>query len=98
MGGMVWQPGVSDAVYPTPADLVHDLVALQITEIEDLIDQGVRWIQLDSLSYNQVFDQESPTPPARCGADRTPSGGPFTATDQAAVSALARNWVAANSA
>lgn len=58
MGGMVWQPGVSDAVYPTPADLVHDLVALQITEIEDLIDQGVRWIQLDSLSYNQVFDQE----------------------------------------
>ncbi len=58
MGGMLWQPGISDAVYPAPADLVHDLVALQITEIEGLIDQGVRWIQLDSLSYNQVFDPE----------------------------------------
>jgi 5-methyltetrahydropteroyltriglutamate--homocysteine methyltransferase len=58
MGGMIWQPGISDAVYPTPGDLVHDLVALQIEEIEGLIDQGVSWIQLDSLSYNQVFDPE----------------------------------------
>jgi 5-methyltetrahydropteroyltriglutamate--homocysteine methyltransferase len=58
MGGMIWQPGISDAAYPTPGDLVHDLVALQIEEIEGLIDQGVSWIQLDSLSYNQVFDPE----------------------------------------
>jgi len=39
-----------------PGDLVHDLAALQVKEIERLIDQGVGWIQLDSLSYNQVFD------------------------------------------
>jgi 5-methyltetrahydropteroyltriglutamate--homocysteine methyltransferase len=58
MGGMLWQPGISDGVYPTPGDLVGDLVALQIAEIEGLIDQGVRWIQLDSLGYNQVFDEE----------------------------------------
>jgi 5-methyltetrahydropteroyltriglutamate--homocysteine methyltransferase len=58
MGGMLWQPGISDGVYPTPGDLVRDLVALQIAEIEGLIDQGVRWIQLDSLGYNQVFDEE----------------------------------------
>ncbi len=58
MGGMVWQPGISDRVYPKPGDLVRDLVALQIAEIEELIDLGVRWIQLDSLSYNQVFDPE----------------------------------------
>jgi len=56
MGAMLWQPGVSDKAYPSPADLVRDLVALQIAEIEGLIDQGVRWIQLDSLSYNQVYD------------------------------------------
>jgi 5-methyltetrahydropteroyltriglutamate--homocysteine methyltransferase len=56
MGGMIWRPGVSDAVYPSPGDLVRDLVALQIEEIEQLIEAGVRWIQLDSLSYNQVFD------------------------------------------
>ena len=58
MGGMMWRPGVTDAVYPQPADLVRDLVALQIEEIGQLIDEGVRWIQLDSLGYNQVFDPE----------------------------------------
>ena len=57
MGGMLWRPGISDATYPSPLDLVRDLVALQIEEIEGLIDQGVRWIQLDSLGYNQVFDE-----------------------------------------
>ncbi|MGE5288216.1 MAG: cobalamin-independent methionine synthase II family protein [Micromonosporaceae bacterium] len=58
MGTMLWNPSVSASVYPTAADLVRDLVALQIREIEGLIDQGVTWIQLDSLSYNMVFDQE----------------------------------------
>jgi 5-methyltetrahydropteroyltriglutamate--homocysteine methyltransferase len=58
MGGMLWQPGVSDAAYPTPAELVRDLVALQIAEVEGLIDLGTRWVQLDSLGYNQVFDQD----------------------------------------
>jgi 5-methyltetrahydropteroyltriglutamate--homocysteine methyltransferase len=58
MGGMVWRPGISDAAYPEPADLVRDLVALQIEEIQELIGQGVRWIQLDSLGYNQVFDPQ----------------------------------------
>jgi 5-methyltetrahydropteroyltriglutamate--homocysteine methyltransferase len=56
MGGLVWNPELSAGVYPTPGDLVHDLAALQVKEIERLIDQGVTWIQLDSLSYNQVFD------------------------------------------
>lgn len=58
MGGMLWRPGISDRAYPSPADLVRDLVALQIEEIEGLIDQGVGWIQLDSLGYNQVFDEQ----------------------------------------
>jgi 5-methyltetrahydropteroyltriglutamate--homocysteine methyltransferase len=56
MGGLMWDPELSAAIYPAPADLLHDLVALQIREIEGLIDQGVSWVQLDSLSYNQVFD------------------------------------------
>jgi 5-methyltetrahydropteroyltriglutamate--homocysteine methyltransferase len=69
MGAIMWNPEVSAAVYATPADLVQDLVALQIKEIEDLIDQGVSWVQLDSLSYNQVFDSHfraetiGPVPP-----------------------------------
>src|SRR5437588_2303988 len=56
MGSMLWRRGVSDHVYPTQADLLQDVVALQVEEIEDLLDRGVTWIQLDSLVYNQVID------------------------------------------
>jgi 5-methyltetrahydropteroyltriglutamate--homocysteine methyltransferase len=58
MGTQLWHPGLSDAAYPAPADLVADLVRLQIEEITDLVNQGVRWLQLDSLAYNVVFDHE----------------------------------------
>jgi 5-methyltetrahydropteroyltriglutamate--homocysteine methyltransferase len=58
MGAQLWQPGLSDAAYPTPADLVADLVRLQIEEITGLLDQGVNWLQLDSLGYLMVLDDE----------------------------------------
>jgi 5-methyltetrahydropteroyltriglutamate--homocysteine methyltransferase len=58
MGAQLWRPGLSAAAYPTPADLVADLVRLQIEEITGLVDQGVRWLQLDSLAYLLVFDDE----------------------------------------
>jgi 5-methyltetrahydropteroyltriglutamate--homocysteine methyltransferase len=58
MGGMVWRPEISEAAYPTPAELTDDLVRLQVDEIAGLIDIGARWVQLDSLSYNQVFDRK----------------------------------------
>lgn len=58
MGGMVWRPEISAAVYPTPAELTADLVRLQVEEIAGLIDIGTRWVQLDSLSYNQVLDRK----------------------------------------
>jgi len=58
MGGMTWLAGVSDEAYPDPAELVNDLVALQIAEVAELASLGTRWVQLDSLSYNQVFDDE----------------------------------------
>jgi 5-methyltetrahydropteroyltriglutamate--homocysteine methyltransferase len=58
MGGMTWRPEVSADAYPDPADLVADLVALQVDEISELALLGTRWVQVDSLSYNQVFDDE----------------------------------------
>jgi 5-methyltetrahydropteroyltriglutamate--homocysteine methyltransferase len=69
MGGVAWRPEVSAATYPSPADLVHDLVALQIEEIEDLIERGARWVQLDSLSYNQVFDEDFRAATGTAGID-----------------------------
>jgi 5-methyltetrahydropteroyltriglutamate--homocysteine methyltransferase len=58
MGGMAWRPEVSAEAYPDPNDLVDDLVALQVAEVSELAALGARWVQLDSLSYNQVFDDE----------------------------------------
>jgi 5-methyltetrahydropteroyltriglutamate--homocysteine methyltransferase len=58
MGGMVWHPAVSTGAYPSPVELIQDLVALQIEEIGDLVARGTRRVQLDSLAYNQVFDGE----------------------------------------
>jgi 5-methyltetrahydropteroyltriglutamate--homocysteine methyltransferase len=58
MGGMTWQLGVSDTAYPDPAELINDLVALQVAEVTELAALGTRWVQLDSLSYNMVFDAD----------------------------------------
>jgi len=58
MGGMTWRPEVSSGAYPDPDDLVNDLIALQVAEVSELARLGTRWVQLDSLSYNQVFDAE----------------------------------------
>jgi len=58
MGAMTWRPEVSAEAYPDPNDLVNDLIALQIAEVSELASLGASWVQLDSLSYNQVFDAE----------------------------------------
>ncbi|HEU5161501.1 MAG TPA: 5-methyltetrahydropteroyltriglutamate--homocysteine S-methyltransferase, partial [Streptosporangiaceae bacterium] len=58
MGPLLWRPDVSTDVYPTPMELVADLMSLQIKEMRDLIDQGVTWLQLDSLGYNFVIDED----------------------------------------
>jgi len=58
LGGLLWNPGLSAAAYPTPADLVRHLVELQAEEIGELVDLGVTWIQLDSLGYLHLIDPE----------------------------------------
>jgi 5-methyltetrahydropteroyltriglutamate--homocysteine methyltransferase len=47
----LYKPGLTDAYYPTRADLVADLVQMQRREIEALIDDKVSYLQLDSLHY-----------------------------------------------
>ena len=49
--GTLFKPGVSDHVYPTRRDLVDDIVGMIQREITALIDEGVSYIQLDSLHY-----------------------------------------------
>ncbi len=89
MGGMIWDPQLSAAAYPTLPDLIDDLAALQIEEIGQLIDQGVRWIQLDSLGYNAAIDP-SGSGGARVGADPRAALDAAIATDSKIVSAIKR--------
>jgi len=51
-------PGVSDAVYPTRAEALDDLVTIVRDEIRRLVEAGVPYIQVDSIVY--VFDYTDP--------------------------------------
>jgi 5-methyltetrahydropteroyltriglutamate--homocysteine methyltransferase len=57
MAGMIWDPVQSAAAYPTVRDLMEHLAEIQIEEIGSLAENhGVRWVQLDSLTYTQAID------------------------------------------
>jgi 5-methyltetrahydropteroyltriglutamate--homocysteine methyltransferase len=49
--GQLYKPGISDAFYPTRADLVDELIGMQRKEIGALIGEGMAYLQLDSLHY-----------------------------------------------
>ena len=46
-----YKPGLTDRFYPEPSDLVQDLVEMLQPEVQALLDEGVTYIQLDSLRY-----------------------------------------------
>jgi 5-methyltetrahydropteroyltriglutamate--homocysteine methyltransferase len=49
---MAWyKPGLTDRFYPRREDLVQDLVGMLQREVQALLDEGVAYIQLDSLHY-----------------------------------------------
>jgi 5-methyltetrahydropteroyltriglutamate--homocysteine methyltransferase len=47
-------PGTSDRVYPTSADALRDLTEIVRGEVVALVDEGVPYVQVDSIRY--VFD------------------------------------------
>jgi 5-methyltetrahydropteroyltriglutamate--homocysteine methyltransferase len=46
-----YKPGLTDKFYPTRADLVQEIVGMLQREVQALLDEGVSYIQLDSLRY-----------------------------------------------
>ena len=46
-----YKPGLTDKFYPTPADLVQEIVGIMRREVQALLAEGVAYIQLDSLRY-----------------------------------------------
>jgi 5-methyltetrahydropteroyltriglutamate--homocysteine methyltransferase len=53
-----YRKGITDRVYPTPADLLADLVPIVRGEIEALVGEGVPYVQLDAPQYTYYGDPE----------------------------------------
>jgi 5-methyltetrahydropteroyltriglutamate--homocysteine methyltransferase len=51
MAGAMFEPGVTDRVYPTRLDLARDLAEMLNHEVQALIADGISYVQLDSLHY-----------------------------------------------
>jgi len=51
MAGGMYEPGVSDRAYPTMFSLAEDLAHMINDEIRALIEEGISYVQLDSLHY-----------------------------------------------
>jgi 5-methyltetrahydropteroyltriglutamate--homocysteine methyltransferase len=53
---IAWKKGVTDKIYPKPSDLLHEITAIMVREIEGLADQGVPYIQIDAPRYSYYLD------------------------------------------
>lgn len=51
MTGGMYEPEVTSKVYPTPFDLAQEFAGMLNDEIKALIDDGISYVQLDSLHY-----------------------------------------------
>jgi 5-methyltetrahydropteroyltriglutamate--homocysteine methyltransferase len=69
MSTSLWVPGLSTGSYASPQELLRDAVAVQIEEIEALLDLGVTWIQIDSLRYNAIIDENTRRQVEQAGVD-----------------------------
>jgi 5-methyltetrahydropteroyltriglutamate--homocysteine methyltransferase len=53
-----WKPGISDAAYPTPYELMSHIAQILAAEAAQLASEGVSYIQVDSPTYTQFADPE----------------------------------------
>jgi 5-methyltetrahydropteroyltriglutamate--homocysteine methyltransferase len=77
-----WQDGVTDQVYSSPEELAAEVAAITRAEIEALIAEGVRYVQLDNPGYGRFVGAH-----ARGSADAFEL---MVDTDAGAVAGVAR--------
>ena len=51
----LYQEGVSDQVYPTLQDYLDDVVRIYQDEVDELVEDGVSYFQLDTLRFTQII-------------------------------------------
>ncbi|HMF98697.1 MAG TPA: hypothetical protein VKE96_30560 [Vicinamibacterales bacterium] len=53
---IAYKKGVSDRVYPTYSDFLWDIVPIMKAEIQALVNEGVKYIQIDAPRYSYYID------------------------------------------
>ena len=53
---ITYKKGISDKVYPTYSDFLWDIVPIFKSEIRALVDEGVRYVQIDAPRYSYYID------------------------------------------
>jgi methionine synthase II (cobalamin-independent) len=53
---IAYKKGVSDRAYPTYSDFLWDIVPIMKREINALVDEGVKYIQIDAPRYSYYID------------------------------------------
>ncbi len=51
-----YEPGVSERAYASPTDLLADLANIVAAEVHALVEQGVKYIQIDAPRYSYFLD------------------------------------------
>jgi 5-methyltetrahydropteroyltriglutamate--homocysteine methyltransferase len=53
---IAYKRGISDSVYPSHSDLLWDIVPIIKGEVDALVEEGVRYIQIDAPRYSYYID------------------------------------------
>lgn len=81
-----YKPGLTDQFYPTPADLVQEIVGITRREVQALLAEGVPYIQLDSLRYVlQLADPQTRQRMQQAGEDLQTAIAETIAADNATL-------------
>jgi 5-methyltetrahydropteroyltriglutamate--homocysteine methyltransferase len=89
-----YKPGITEAFYPTPADLVQEFVGMIQREVQALLDEGVPYIQLDSLHYViRLADPRYRQQMAQAGVDLDQELDQVIAADNASLQGARRPGV-----
>lgn len=89
-----YRPGVSDAAYATPADALTDLATIVHDEVAALIEEGVTYVQIDSIRYVFDFtDDDRRAGWSERGVDPDAAIGENIEADNAVVAGLPREGV-----
>jgi 5-methyltetrahydropteroyltriglutamate--homocysteine methyltransferase len=89
-GQVAYKPGLTDRFYPTRLDLMLAVAAIIRLEIAALIDEGVRYIQLDAPTYTYLADDRLRIRPEHSGGDPEAQLDASIAADNAALKGLHR--------